>query len=386
EILNELQKRAITASQQRFLGNNINLGEFDRMIQGKYPTTAETYQGSRFFGILVANVEQNICRHILNNKPKMASDVFVVKTGEAGTDECPDGEAQIKFIFTDDFSTTEPVRRCTKQRDCASACEACQNGICIQSCPSGQECTRSSGAIGSWGLTGWKYADTSVQCCPSELVVNGTCCASVSYDETGNKLCCKYTNQTSCCPAGQFHAGEQCYDCDEPNGIYGTLGISGCDMCPNRVLVGERGCALECPDPDQIVWNGRCLCPNERPILDTHSGKCLPCGIQKGLWHSAFVGMLEMDRQPATGTVALYCGHMWIQAGYVGKIEEGYIPYYQVVLKDPADKPVLEKYGDNRVRCDQVYIEQLKYQSQCETCGGTWTGKWWDGTCTPPTN
>ncbi len=149
---------------------------------------------------------------------------------------------------------------------------------------------------------------------------------------------------------------------------------------------------LKNKNPDQTLWNGHCLCPYNKPLLHPETGKCLPCDTDIDVVtpdNISFIGMLDMlGKVPGrwfNGCVApLYCGGMWCSAGRAKKIEqEGYIPYHNIILKNPADAPT-ESYSKSVVPCTAVYIDKLEYQSQCETCGGTWTGEWWKGTCTPP--
>ncbi len=372
-ILDGVNKRAVIVSQQRIMGQEVNLSEFEADIKGAYPTTAEIYADSRFFAVLVDKVPQGVCDHILREKTRFASDVFVSTGAGTGVDDCPEGESMIEFTFANDFNAGEQLERCTTKSDCASACENCQNGVCVESCPTGQACARS--------VTG--NVLTTETCCPTERIMNDTCCASVSYDAAGKKLCCATSNQTQCCPAGQFFINNTCYDCNDPRAISHintTYYNTACDICPNRV-VGGWMCQLECAEPDQILWNGRCLCPNEKPIM-TADGKCKPCG-SSGIWGNAtFKGVIDVPKSGDVCLAVAYCGNMWCNGGYVWACPEGKISGADAILLDGT----AAAGGAWRCRsCDEIQIGKLKYKSQCELCGGTWTGEWWKGTCTPPT-
>ncbi len=71
EIINELRKQAITASQQRVLGQNINLSEYGvgAKIEGTYTVTPTTnYDGNASqFALEVAGVPERVCDMIIDS-------------------------------------------------------------------------------------------------------------------------------------------------------------------------------------------------------------------------------------------------------------------------------------------------------------------------------
>ncbi len=373
-ILDGVNKRAVIVSQQRIVGQEVNLSEFEADIKGAYPTTAEIYADSRFFAVLVDKVPQGVCDHILREKTRFASDVFVSTGAGTGVDDCPEGDSTIEFTFANDFNAGEQLERCTTKSDCASACEDCQNGVCVESCPTGQACALKS-----------QYPTTEM-CCPTDRIMNGVCCASITEGSNGEKLCCTTTDTSKCCPAGQFYANDnKCHSCDEPNPIFVYTGYNFCAACPNRVS-GGRMCAASCVESDQTLLNGQCLCPESRPIMHvdggTDGGRCFPCG-HRGL----------MGRFVHTGdgcNAAYWCGNMKCGGGYMTSCPSGQIGfgwYDTVSLTNGTSVYVVKDISSYGAcfACDEVQIDTLKYRAQCEICGGTWSGDWNNGSCTPPT-
>ena len=69
EILNEVRKRAVTASQQRILGHAINLSEYGDTIQGRTVTTTDSYNGdTSFFALTVLGIEKGVCDQVIKEK------------------------------------------------------------------------------------------------------------------------------------------------------------------------------------------------------------------------------------------------------------------------------------------------------------------------------
>ena len=81
EIINELKKRAITASQQRVLGQDINLAEYGvgAKIKGTYTVTPTTkYNGKASqFALAVAGVPERVCDMIIDSDWAMPTEMSV---------------------------------------------------------------------------------------------------------------------------------------------------------------------------------------------------------------------------------------------------------------------------------------------------------------------
>ena len=100
EILNEVRKRAVTASQQRILGRTIDLSEWSNTIQDHPVTTADNYNGdTSFFALTVSGIEKSVCDHVIKEKILFAVEEKVgeVVVGEDTT--CAEGNNAITFAF-----------------------------------------------------------------------------------------------------------------------------------------------------------------------------------------------------------------------------------------------------------------------------------------------
>ena len=146
EILNEVRKRAVTASQQRILGRTIDLSEWSNTIQGHPVTTVDNYNGdTSFFALTVSGIEQGVCDLVIKEKIPFAVEEKVgeVVVGEDTT--CAEGNNAITFAFkntldgegaTGGGEEPEPSDPACEGVDCPAG-TSCSNGICL--CPTGQE-------------------------------------------------------------------------------------------------------------------------------------------------------------------------------------------------------------------------------------------------------
>ena len=96
EIINELKKRAITASQQRVLGQDINLSEYGNngAIKGYTVTPTTKYnENASQFALAVAGVPERVCDMILESDWALPTEK-VVANGS-----CVDGGNTLTFAF-----------------------------------------------------------------------------------------------------------------------------------------------------------------------------------------------------------------------------------------------------------------------------------------------
>ena len=105
EIINELKKRAITASQQRVLGQGINLSEYGAIL-GKYEVTpANGYpQDPAFFGLEIKAVPQKVCQHIVDSEWAMPAEMKISNLIIDQDTECPNEFNDIIFAFNNTLS------------------------------------------------------------------------------------------------------------------------------------------------------------------------------------------------------------------------------------------------------------------------------------------
>ena len=103
DIINEVKKRAVTASQQRILGHDINLSEYgdNGRIKGIHAVTATNdYVGDKkFFALTVSNVPQRVCDEILKQDWKMPVEMAVGEFIVEDDTVCDVGDNEMLFAF-----------------------------------------------------------------------------------------------------------------------------------------------------------------------------------------------------------------------------------------------------------------------------------------------
>ncbi len=103
DIINEVKKRAVTASQQRILGHDINLSEYgdNGRIKGLYDVvTINDYVGDKkFFALTVSNVPQRVCDEILKQDWNMPVETAVGGVVVDDDTTCAEGDNEMLFAF-----------------------------------------------------------------------------------------------------------------------------------------------------------------------------------------------------------------------------------------------------------------------------------------------
>ena len=101
DIINEVRKRAVTASQQRILGQNINLSEYgdNGRIKGIHAVTVTNdYAGDKgFFALTVSAVPQRVCDEILKQDWNMPVEMAVGGVVVDDDTTCAEGENEVRF-------------------------------------------------------------------------------------------------------------------------------------------------------------------------------------------------------------------------------------------------------------------------------------------------
>ena len=119
EILNEVRKRAVTVSQQRILGQPIDLSEWSTTIQGHPVTAAGSYNGNMsFFSLTVSGIEKGVCDKVIAEKIP-----FVVeeKIGDVVVEEdtaCAEGEICTTSGTAENSQCYISEGECTRNEDC----------------------------------------------------------------------------------------------------------------------------------------------------------------------------------------------------------------------------------------------------------------------------
>ena len=103
DIINEVKKRAVTASQQRILGHDINLSEYgdNGRIKGIHAVTVTNdYAGDKgFFALTVSAVPQRVCDDILKQDWNMPVETAVGGVVVDDDTTCAEGDNEMLFAF-----------------------------------------------------------------------------------------------------------------------------------------------------------------------------------------------------------------------------------------------------------------------------------------------
>ncbi len=237
EILNEVRKRAVTVSQQRILGQPIDLSEYgDNKIQGHSVMAADNYNGyPSFFALTVAGIEKGVCDKVIAEKIP-----FVVeeKIGDVVVEEetaCAEGTNDVTFAFNNTLLETEaPDPRCA--------------GI---TCPAGSRCEagRCYCTIDNRGVCGQMCCAEGYLCASWASVDQPNCVPVQESSEcTSNKACAKL----------EKCQGKECF-CNFDAGWTGSICSGHKGLCSEtqRALTveGKNGVTYYYPpDPNHMSY------------------------------------------------------------------------------------------------------------------------------------
>ena len=222
EIINELKKRAITASQQRVLSQDINLAEYGAIL-GKYEVApANGYpEDPAFFGLEIAGVPERVCNMILESDWALPSEILIAGEIAEKGDPCDAGGNTLTFAFSN---------------------------------------TLGSGEIGNEGNN--DPTDTPTQQCGENeyLLADGTCKEDTKCTDP-NQFWNTYTYPPKCtaCPTEGNSVKNSTSDFEDSctkctNAQHGNIGTqSYCVYCPsNRTVCGDQCCG----EGQQCNYNG----------------------------------------------------------------------------------------------------------------------------------
>ncbi len=138
-----MKKRAVTASQQRILGHDINLSEYgdNGRIKGIHAVTATNdYAGDKgFFALTVSNIPQRVCDDILKQDWNMPVETAVGGVVVDDDTACAEGENEMLFAFANTWDSSlvpgegngdengdeEEVQECAEGEYWSSSLETC---------------------------------------------------------------------------------------------------------------------------------------------------------------------------------------------------------------------------------------------------------------------
>ena len=213
DIINEVRKRAVTASQQRILGQNINLSEYgdNGRIKGIHAVTVTNdYAGDKgFFALTVSNVPQRVCDEILKQDWAMPVETAVGGVVVDDDTACAAGENEMLFAFANTLdSSLVPGEGGEDDGDEEEV----------------QEC-----AEGEYRLsTGECITDPHTECADGEFY-NGLTYSCTACPTEGSPV----QNYSS-------HIEDTCEKC--VGSRYGGYSYSYCVYCPDGVTCGDQCC------------------------------------------------------------------------------------------------------------------------------------------------
>ncbi len=109
EILNEVRKRAITSSQARISGHEIDLTEYgdNGRINGKYGVVADNaYNGDdRFFTLTVSDIPQGVCDKVIDVNWQMPAAILLDGVAVDDNTVCGEGNNEMLFAFANDLKS-----------------------------------------------------------------------------------------------------------------------------------------------------------------------------------------------------------------------------------------------------------------------------------------
>ena len=194
-LINDLNIYATIVSQQLSSGKEASLSELKQPTH--YPITLESFtlNPSNYFGLRVQNIEKEVCKNIILNKPSAINGIYQNNTLLTKDSNCLD-KTTLTFVYTNglnhdsnfgnnnDYTCTEKCTsgsinpECTskeKQKDtgataCGMICSICLNDECpigtFKSCGTGETATYHSQT---------KYGSNCYSCSTADLCGHSGC-------------------------------------------------------------------------------------------------------------------------------------------------------------------------------------------------------------------
>ena len=247
EILNEVRKRAVTASQQRILGHAIDLSEWSNTIQGHPVTTVDNYNGdTSFFALTVSGIEQSVCDKVIAEKIPFAVEEKVgeVVVGEDTT--CAEGNNDITFAFKNTLDGEGATGGGEEPEPSDPACGQNEYQLPDGTCKEDKRCPDPNEF--------WNGKTRQCESCPTSGGVENN--NSDLEDSCGK---CNNAQEFS----GEWGSYSYCVYCPKPGIACGTNCCGegeGCDFNTKTCVPATCRQDSDCPEPT--------------PLCNTVTGKC----------------------------------------------------------------------------------------------------------------
>ena len=244
DIINEVRKRAVTASQQRILGHDINLSEYgdNGRIKGLYDVvTINDYVGDKkFFALTVSNVPQRVCDEILKQDWNMPVEMAVGGVVVDDDTTCAEGENEMLFAFHNTLDSSLIPGEAGEDDGDESEVQACAEG---------------------------EYWSSSLETCVTDS--HPECGDGEFYNENvGSCVACP-TEGNPVASSSSF-VEDTCEKCTGAK-MGSTYGQGYCIYCPNGVVCGDQCCGEdEMCQGDTSSWPYTFTC-----VSTLGEGECL---------------------------------------------------------------------------------------------------------------
>ncbi len=206
EIINEVNKRAVSAAGQLLLGKDFNLAEFGNATVKGCTIAKKDGVATGSFGLTVTGMDKGVCKQLWDMSKDWSVPVDVMLNSN---DTC--GETNtFTYLFANDLSKNvaeTPISYKTCESGCDTRAETCDTatGKCVSACTQPGFYYSSSGCKEVTNtLSCSKEGDTACpgNCCDTKTMM----CVSAYYD--GSNYHCQYDkikcNKNSDCHTGQF--------------------------------------------------------------------------------------------------------------------------------------------------------------------------------------
>ena len=286
EIINELKKRAITASQQRVLGQDINLAEYGvgAKIKGTYTVTpTDNYNGDTAFFVLTTNdIPQRVCNMILESKWKMPIITQVKETVANDDTTCPDELNKMSFVFHNTLDNTAVVGGNTGNNTPSNP-NMDANGDCIAGY-TGQNCEIADQTCSGRGEY---WEDINACICESGYGGNNceATCPNEKYPLEGIDSSFEPNGSCASCNSTAYLAPSACESCLTTHFLEDDFGL--CTPCsdPYSYTATEEECAKCGNKRYTINYGGITICAKycDDDELQDEWGGCNPCSADYGI-------------------------------------------------------------------------------------------------------
>ncbi len=312
-VLSEISKRAMTASQQRLVGQSINLNEYGAAEIQTFPVTHtnDVDGDTAFFSLSVSNVPKGICDKVIQEKLRTAAEVWLnTNTDVTDGGTCDDSENgnTIEFVFANTLDVN------------ATPTEPTPAG---PSCPSGSSTDSTTNTGGSFSVTVdtetiWCYCPTGkkynveTKACDTEIT---NTCSSWTTNECGAGKYCQFSpsdcekNPTS----GICQDIAECGSLGEKNGFWMSDYGGSCssDWWTAQAICAAKG--------KRLVSLGDVGCDRDSRSCNTAEGSVIYNLQQADMTHVTWTTDLYEENNPNC------CDAFYIDV-YDGSV--GHVPRY----------------------------------------------------------